>query len=557
MSASCPQPKPEETPLCYADRLGIWYSAALPVAHKKAYGQYFTPKSVAGFMASLCHIEEGELRLLDPGAGTGVLTCAVGEHAARQGTKPARLYAELYETDPALAEVLKKSLAYLREWLSSYGISLEAAIRTDDFVMAHSEVLSNVLGETPSLFGLDFNARYFDLVVSNPPYFKIPKSDPRATAASAVIHGQPNIYALFMAASAVLLKPGGQLVFVTPRSFTSGPYFRLFRERFFAKMRPDRVHVFVSRTDAFKRDEILQESVILKARREDGWTASGEHGLISISSSNGARDFPARPPQKIPLDNVLLMSSSDKILHVPTTHHHLAVIEMVRSWTGSLKKLGLEVSTGPVVPFRAVPLLDADGAVPATHAPLLWMQNVKAMGVRWPALAGRKPQFIKVTEAALKLLVPNKNYVLMRRFSAKEERRRLVAAPYFGGQLPSHWLGLENHLNYIHRPGGELTEEEAWGLSVLLNCSMLDTYFRTLNGNTQVSATELRAMPLPGARTITELGREAQGSSTGVDDADALVVNVLGGPLRAASRAGFADAVGGCPRGSGVAATGG
>ncbi|WP_439116320.1 hypothetical protein [Paludifilum halophilum] len=33
--------------------------------------------------------------------------------------------------------------------------------------------------------------------------------------------------------SAFLLRAGGQLVYITPRSYTAGPYFRLFRERFF------------------------------------------------------------------------------------------------------------------------------------------------------------------------------------------------------------------------------------------------------------------------------------------------------------------------------------
>jgi adenine-specific DNA-methyltransferase len=522
-----PKPEPNEMPSSYGDRLGRWYSATAPAEHKKSYGQYLTPNAVATHMARLFGIEQEEIRLLDPGAGSGVLTCAVGEYLVAKKVRPARVYVEAYETVGALARVLKTSLSYLKQWLASYKISLEAAVSTKDFVMAYSEAIGDALGESPGLFESESTAGSFDIVIANPPYFKIPKSDPRAKAASAVIHGQPNIYALFMAASAAALKPRGQLVFITPRSYASGPYFNRFRDRFFSKMKPERIHVFESRVDAFKRDDVLQENIILKASREDGWSERSDRGHIWISASIGSSDFSRTRLKRIPSDLVLDMSSRDKVLHIPATDEELAIMEKVRSWPGSLRSYGLDISTGPVVPFRSVTLLEEAGEVPATHAPLLWMQHVKAMEVQWPIPEKKKPQYIKIMDAALKLLVPNKNYVLIRRFSAKEEPRRLVAAPILHGQLKSVWLGLENHLNYIHRPGGELTDVEAWGLSALYNSSMLDSYFRTMNGNTQVSATELRAMPLPDHETIIRLGRAAMELKEPLQEIDDLVEESL------------------------------
>jgi adenine-specific DNA-methyltransferase len=59
--------------------------------------------------------------------------------------------------------------------------------------MAHAEALD----DSPRLFPPEQSEKNsFDLVIANPPYFKIPKSDPRAQAAAAIVHGQPNIYAL-------------------------------------------------------------------------------------------------------------------------------------------------------------------------------------------------------------------------------------------------------------------------------------------------------------------------------------------------------------------------
>ena len=105
----------------------------------------------------------------------------------------------------------------------------------------------------------------YDLVISNPPYFKIRKDDPRAVAWASVVHGQPNIYSLFMAVSAELLSETGKLVYIVPRSFASGPYFRRFREVFFQRVAPTAVHLFESRKDVFKNQTVLQENLIIRS----------------------------------------------------------------------------------------------------------------------------------------------------------------------------------------------------------------------------------------------------------------------------------------------------
>ena len=127
----------------------------------------------------------------------------------------------------------------------------------------------------------------------------------------------------------------------------------------------------------------------------------------------------------------------------------------------------------------------------------------------------------------MKLLVPDATYVLLRRFSAKEEKRRLVAAPLVRGTLDEDLIGLENHLNYIRGVSRELDEELAYGLSALLNSTFLDRYFRISNGNTQVSATELRAMPLPSERDIRSIGVEVQARTDSEADLDAMVAKTL------------------------------
>ena len=514
--------------MAYADRIGRWHLARTAQSQRRELAQYLTPVRVARFMASLCSpAATGRLRVLDPGAGSGVLACAVCERVAAGRPRGLDLELEAYEADPALAECLLASLSHAKEWLLQRGATLHFAVRVDDFVMAHADALEDAGG----LLGARGKApEAFDIVVCNPPYFKIPKSDPRAQAAASVVCGQPNIYALFMAVSASLLRPMGKLVFITPRSYAAGPYFRRFRERFFAMVRPEAIHLFESREATFCRDEVLQENVILCARREDGWARRPGRHQVMVSSSYGARDIEAPKQRVAQLGQVLDLSGGDFVLRIPASEADDLAARTVQSWTGRLNHYGLRVSTGPIVAFRARALLAQRGCVPGPHAPLLWMHNIAAMKVRWPVAARSKSQYVAVRPESVGLLIPDGTYVLVRRFSAKEEPRRLVAAPLLAGTLRAPWIGLENHLNYIYRPGGFMTANEAWGLAVVLNSSLLDTYFRSINGNTQVNAAELMAMPLPPLAEIVEIGRRASERSAAVDDPAGIVEEVLGVP---------------------------
>ena len=171
-----------------------------------------------------------------------------------------------------------------------------------------------------------------------------------------------------------------------------------------------------------------------------------------------------------------------------------------------MEKYGIKISTGPVVAFRAYDYIvnePADDTVP-----LYWLHNVVKMLCDHPVQKKDKGQYIRVAPETKAALLPNKNYVLLRRFSSKDDSSRLVAAPYFGNMTKSEFVGIENKLNYIYRPKGHLRRDEVMGLTALLDSEMFDAWFRTFNGNINVSATELRMMPLPPIETIREIGRK-------------------------------------------------
>ena len=522
-----PVPAGSSSPLQYAEALGEAYLSFSKHNHRKNGGHYLTPAAIARFMAAHSSYTEPHMRVLDPGSGTGILSAAVCEAANRSGTVKT-LHVDAYETDRLLAALSRLVLSFSRDWLAQRGIALTFNVRHADFVLEYAAALEATSEVNGHEGNLDRTKTEYSLVISNPPYFKIGKDDPRAVAWASVVHGQPNIYAIFMGISAELLSESGKLVYIVPRSFASGPYFKRFREVFFQRVSPTAIHLFESRKDVFKNQTVLQENLVIAARsRIDG--DGLDEGQVLVSHSKATHDLSERQRLLVDVDSVLDLASENKELSIPLCTEDLELVQAMRAWPNTLHVLGLEVSTGPVVPFRATQFL-AQTALGTSTVPLLWMQHVRPMRTAWPSSAAGKPQWIKVAPESSNLLVENATYVLLRRFSAKEEKRRLVAAPLIRGTLDADLVGLENHLNYIRGVSRELDEELAYGLSVLLNSTFLDRYFRISNGNTQVSATELRAMPLPAERDIRSIGVEAQAqidSGSDASDLDALVARTL------------------------------
>lgn len=505
------EPFIEELPSSYADYLGLYYTSNVTNEHKKNLGQFFTPIEIANFMAQFCVIKnKGRIKILDPGCGIGILSCALAEKIANNPEiKEIELVA--FETDLEIINFAERSFSYLREWLKLRNINFIHFLCANDFVLHNSVVLSD---KTDTI-------EKFDIVISNPPYFKIRKDNPVAIAAESIIYGQTNIYTIFLILSAKLLVDNGQLVFIIPRSFTSGSYFRLFREIFFSLVSLRSIHLFASRKDAFQRDKILQENVIVSAYKKKQDNAfqlllpfeSDINNNLEISISNGSKDINEKALKSYKFIDLVNLESYQKILHLPTSKNDEQAIKIFKKWKHSLSSFKIEISTGPVIAFRSTKFISEEDTT--TCVPLIWLHNINKMSFEWPLTYYKgkiKGQYIKACEESSSRLLPNKNYVFLRRFSSKDDKSKLIASPYFKTRLSATKLGVENHLNYIYKRDGELLESETVGIAALLNSSLFDIYFRTFNGNINVSATELRDMPFPSLNTIQKIGERVLAS---------------------------------------------
>ncbi len=266
---------------------------------RKERGHFGTAPAIADYMAGMfAEIPKGPVRVLDPGAGVGTLSAAICQRVLEQKNSRHLIF-ELWENDPDLAPCLCATMEACKKALKDAGHEMQFTILFGDFVLDYAK---------PSLFEAASDS-HFDLVIMNPPYFKVRKESKHARAMAHVVYGQPNIYAFFMAVASGLLRDGGEMVAITPRSYFSGPYFKRFRKWFFDRMTARQIHVFESRTDAFREDEVLQENVILLAEK------SGKPRDVVLISSPG-RNFQRVDRHVLPYRRVIENSTGDHLVRV-------------------------------------------------------------------------------------------------------------------------------------------------------------------------------------------------------------------------------------------------
>jgi len=454
-------------------------------------GQFFTPAPVADFMASLFPSMPREVQLLDAGAGHGALSEALVRRLCAGRRKPKHISVTAYELDGSAIEALHATMNQCRQECEQAGIAFSANVLNEDFIAAASPTARGDLFSPP--------LPRFNAAIVNPPYRKIRSDSPsRLLLRSAGIETS-NLYTGFVALIINLLTKGGELVAITPRSFCNGPYFKPFRSAFLEAMSLRRLHVFESRSAAFSDNDVLQENVIVHAVK-----GGPKADRIIISTSSGQPGSPICE-RKVDCREVVLPDDREQFIHLLVEDGHSTAKSAMDRLPSSLADLGLTVSTGRVVDYRVGPCLRQEPG--KDTVPLIYPSHFNGGFVQWPKENSRKPNAIVDDERTRDLLVPAGVYVLVKRFTSKEERRRVVACIFDPERIRVQLVGFENHLNYFHIHGQGMPMDLAKGLAAFLNSTVVDAYFRRFSGHTQVNATDLRALSYPARPTLERIGR--------------------------------------------------
>lgn len=446
--------------------------------HQANLGQFMTPEVIANFMASwLTPRNWKTAHVLDAGAGKGALSKALATSWDSQGHDLQGMSLTLFEKDADMVEALRLELPE-----GTFG---NIFLHEDDYILRSAQ-------------SSDFEL--YTHAILNPPYKKISsKSDHRLALRQCGIE-TGNLYSAFVALALQQLCPMGQLVAIIPRSFCNGPYFKPFRKQILAEAALTHIHLFESRTHAFQSDGVLQENIIIRLEKA---VAQGE---VVVSTSAEA-DFQHKTEDRYPFEEIVHPSDDDSFIRIPSSPESVQAICPNVDVRVGLEDINAQVSTGPVVGFRLREFLRdeaGDGAVP-----LVYPVHLRGGRVRWPLLDGDKANAIFVSDETKKWLLPNGCYCVVRRFSSKEERHRIVASviedtDFDGSEL----IGLDNKLNVFHFKKQGLDLHFVHGLAAYLNTDLVDQEFRIFSGHTQVNATDLRKMKYPRKELLIALGEK-------------------------------------------------
>ena len=463
------------------------YINSMPKKERKKCGQFFTSMETAKFMASLYEISISKhcVTILDAGAGSGILSCAFIERLERFDTIR-EIKLTCYENDKNVLELLRENLEYCKKHSTK---KIEYSILTENYITSQYLDFNGMIGRNA-------NPSKYDYVIGNPPYMKIPKEAPEAKAMPEICHGAPNMYFIFAAMGLFNLKDDGEMVYVIPRSWTSGAYFKRFRQYFLTLGKLEHIHLFLSRNKVFDKEDVLQETIIIKVKKTYISPA-----YVKLTSSKSNKDFDEITSLTVPYS--LVVSGEDYYVYLVTGDKEATVLKQIRQFNQTLPDIGVKMRTGLTVDFRNRDILrdeEEEGAIP-----LFYSQHIKQGKIQFPIQ--KEHEYVVTDQRGL--IQDNKNYLFVKRFTAKEESRRLQCGIYLAKNYPQYTkISTQNKINFIDGLSGEMSECLVYGLYVLFNSTLYDGYYRILNGSTQVNSTEINSMPVPDLESIQEMGRK-------------------------------------------------
>ncbi|MBK5072054.1 Eco57I restriction-modification methylase domain-containing protein [Budviciaceae bacterium CWB-B4] len=482
-------------------------SAVLDPKKKGELGQFFTPVAIGSFMASLFENMTTEIRLLDPGAGSGSLTQSfVLEMINRKKTLSINSYT--YDIDDRIVSFLLQSMELCSGLCEKNGVLFKNKHSLSDFIVSASE---------------EDNDGFFTHVIMNPPYKKILSSSVHRKILRNIGIEAVNLYSGFVSLAINMLKDEGELVAIIPRSFCNGPYYKSFREQLINSMCIKNIHIFEKRNSAFSEDDVLQENIIIHCIK------GVPQGKVKITSSpyadffydseSGVYTATDMTIREVEFSKIVNSNDKEMFIHIAANNRDQEIIDRLSLFSSTLSDLNLEVSTGPVVDFRLKD--DLRQNIERGAVPLIYPIHLDAT-VHWP-IVSKKPNAIFVSSSSANWLWQNRGcYVITKRLSSKEEKKRITAT-YYDSHLPSDLIGFENKLNVFHNNKSGVDELLAKGLYIYLNSSLVDKYYRQFGGHTQINATDLRALNYPSADLLCRMGTKLSQINITQSEIDAIL----------------------------------
>ena len=461
------------------------FISTLSRQEQKQIGQFTTPQNIANYMSdrllenNFCQ-KHSTFKILDPGAGTGVLGISLVQKIFSINSN-AIVQIVSYENDNNALKVLKHNYKLIFKWAKNNNLKFTYTIKPQNYILDGYNLFD---------YGINNHENEYDLIISNPPYKKLRKDSEEATAMPFIVHGAPNLYGLFWAKSIIELKPNSNSIFIIPRSWMSGSYFTKLRQFIFSQGNISEIHSFEARKNKFGNAKVLQELVIVvfKKRSAINQIRYFTHNSVSLLDKTNY----------IMADKANVVVGKEQRIYLVNSKKDIETLKWANRFSSTVEKSGLKMKTGLTVCFRNKSLLEDEGS--SENVPIIFSDNISKHSVH---LNRKKDQFLKKKRNGL--LQNNQDYIFVKRFSSKEEKRRIQTAYYNSSRFSKYdQISTDNKLNFVIAENDNLLK----GAYLFLSSTKFDEYYRLLGSNTQVNSTEINTMKCPSKQQLIELGQE-------------------------------------------------
>ena len=454
-------------------------------------GRFFTKIECASLMAGMLNLEgnSAALTVLDPGAGTGILSAAVVEEICKRAPSCRQIFLTCYENNPIFLPRLYDNLERIRKKARhDYDVRLHFTVYEENYITDSRNHYTVALFNTVE--------EKFDIIICNPPTEFIEKTSDEAERVGKVTQVKTSLALLFAKLAATHLENNGQLVIMLPTTAATASGSAIFRREMKDMLSLVRVHLFVGKLKNTKRAIPLKKSMVLSYVK----AKAPECVAISTSTDWGT---PAKTSILPSLDYSFVVNKNDGSLTLPKSLEDTRIVKYISAFPETLASLGLKMSTGLVIDSRCEGLLFTEpikGCIP-----LLRPTAIIGGQVRFPLPI--KHQYIAPVHK--NLIQKNKNMVLIKRVPAGSDERFVNSAVYLASQLPQYkYVSTHNKINFIDTkdPNGEMCARLAFGIFALLNSTVYDRYLSIVSKSKQINSKEMRSLPLPPRNIVENIG---------------------------------------------------
>lgn len=433
-----------------------------------------------------------DVRLLDAGAGVGNLGAIAAVEFLK--SKSSNIKLTSVEWDRNLLNFIANNLSLVKNEFSKF----KYKIKNDNFYNFAAENINK--------------DKKYNRIIINPPYSKTSNSSEiELKLLKELGIKTPNSYTNFIEICIKLLDEDGEIVAIVPRSFCNGTRFTKFRNNLVINVKIEFIHLFESRKKVFKEYGVLQEIIIIKLTKRNVRN-------INICISDELQN---NRVEKFPRNKIIFDNDPYKFIHIPDKDTDEDTLYKVSNLPSSLKELGLNISTGKVVEYREPDLIKENKNNPA--AALVIYQNYLKNNTIDLNIGLNKLLFLDYTEKSIHKMIAAGYYIVMKRISYKESKKRLTTAVIKNSDFKHEHIAIENHLNYIHSNGKGIDSNLALGLNAFLNTKTLDNYIRRFSGHTQINASDILSLPMPSLKTLVNIGKKIYNNNISEEEIENLI----------------------------------